>query len=69
MSSPQESSYLGGYTRDWRIISVRIPPEEYKKLVQRYPERGKAAKVLRALIQMHLAGKIKDLEFIMTQKI
>jgi hypothetical protein len=64
-----DSNYMGGYTSDWKIISVRIPPAEHRKLIQRYPERGKVSKVLRALIQMHLAGKVKDLEFQLTQKI
>lgn len=63
------SKYMGGITANWRIISTRIPPAEYRKLVQRYPERGKVAQVVRALIQMHLSGKVKDLEFSHVEKI
>jgi len=62
-------NFLGGHTANWRVVSTKIPPSEYKKLIQRYPERGNYAKVLRCLIQMHLSGKIKDLEFTITEKL
>jgi hypothetical protein len=63
------SSSLGGHTANWKVVSTRIPPPEHKKLIERYPEKGKRSKVLRALIQMHLSGKVKNLEFQITETI
>jgi hypothetical protein len=64
-----DNQFKGGHTANWYVVSTKIPPTEYRKLKQRYPSRGQSAKVLRALIQMHLGGKIKDLEFTITEKI
>ena len=61
------SQSYGGHTPNWKVVSTRIPPSEHKKLLQQYPEKGKRSKVLRALIQMHLAGKVKNLEFTITE--
>lgn len=60
---------MGRFTLNWKVVSTRLPQSEYKKLIQRYPEHGQTAKVIRALIQMHLAGKIKNLEFTITETI
>jgi hypothetical protein len=60
---------LGGKSASWPIISTRIPPAEHKKLIQRHPEKGKRSSVLRALLQMYLAGKIGDLTFTHIEKI
>jgi hypothetical protein len=60
-------NFLGGHTASWKVVSTKIPPSEYKKLIQKYPQRGQYAKMLRALIQMHLSGKIKELEFTITE--
>ena len=63
------SQSFGGHTVHWKVVSTRIPPSEHKKLLQQYPEKGKRSKVLRALIQMHLSGKVKNLEFTITETI
>lgn len=63
------SGSFGGHTVNWKVVSTRIPPSEHKKLLQQYPEKGKRSKVLRALIQMHLSGKVKNLEFTITETI
>lgn len=63
------SQSLGGHTPNWKVVSTRIPPSEHRKLLQQYPDRGKRSKVLRALIQMHLQGKIKNLEFSIVETI
>ena len=61
-------SNLDRHGRNWPCISTRVPRSEYEKLIQRYPERGKVAKVIRALIQMHLTGEIKNLKFQITEE-
>ncbi len=43
-----------GGTSKWVSVGARIPPEDFKRLEDRYPERGQISEVLRALIQMHL---------------
>lgn len=63
------SQSYGGHTQAWKVVSTRIPPSEHKKLIQQYPEKGKRSKVLRALIQMHLDGKVKNLEFRIVESI
>jgi hypothetical protein len=65
MSNP----FSNGRTASWKVVSTRIPHPEYRKLLQQYPEKGKRSKVLRALIQMHLCGKVKNLEFTITEQI
>jgi hypothetical protein len=69
MVETNRSLYMGGHSANWRNVSTKIPPSEYKKLMERYPTRGQAAKVVRALIQMHLSGKIKDLQFTITENL
>jgi len=59
-----EKYSLGGKTASWPIISTRIPPAEHRKLIQKFPEKGKRSQILRALVQMYLAGKIGQLEFV-----
>jgi hypothetical protein len=57
-----------GTTGKWKTVGTRIPPEDLKRLEDKYPDRGKRSEVIRALIQMHLNGKIfVSLEF--TQKV
>lgn len=63
------STSFGGHTANWKVVSTRIPPSEHRKLLQQYPEKGKRSKVLRALIQMHLDGKVKNLEFRIVESI
>jgi len=61
---------MGHHAADWKVVATRIPPSEHRKLIQRYPEKGKVSKVIRALIQMHLSGKIKDpLQFTITESV
>lgn len=63
------SQSFGGHTVNWKVVSTRIPPSEHKKLVMQHPEKGKRSKILRALIQMYLQGKVKNLEFTITETI
>jgi hypothetical protein len=54
---------LYGDTSNWQTIGCRIPPADYKRLMEKHPDRGKVSKVLRALVQMYLDNKINKLEF------
>ena len=47
-----------GNTTKWKTVGARIPPEDYKRLEDKYPDRGRRSDVIRALIQMHLNGRI-----------
>jgi hypothetical protein len=67
--SGKSTSNLDRHVRNWPVVSTRIPPQEHEKLVSRYPERGKIARVLRALVQMHLSGQVKDLKFTITEDV
>lgn len=63
-------NYIGDTSSStWPNIQARIPPSLMKELKDRHPEPGKRAKVLRALVQMYMRGKISNLEFISIEKI
>lgn len=54
---------------NWKSVGCRLPPEDYERLLDKHPEHGKVSKVLRALIQMHLDGKINKLEYTIKETI
>lgn len=58
-----------GDTENWKTVGCRLPPEDYKRLMDKCLERGKMSKVLRALIQMYLEGKINKLEYTIKETI
>jgi hypothetical protein len=44
-------------------IGFRVPSIMQNKFERRFPDRGKRSKVLRALLQMLLEGKITRIEY------
>ena len=61
--------FTGGKTKTWQILSIRIPPEDHQALVRKHPNPQERATVVRALIQMHIKGKLPPLEHIATTRI
>lgn len=58
-----------GDTANWQTVGCRIPPQDYNRLLEKHPDRGKVSKVLRALIQMYLDGKVNKLEYTIKETI
>jgi len=52
-----------GSTRRMKSVSSKIPAELHDKLLERHPRNGDVSRLLRALIQMYLEGKIQRPEF------
>lgn len=44
-------------------VGSKVPAELYDKFNERYPRKGDKSRVIRALIQMHLDGKITNLKY------
>jgi len=58
-----------GDTERWPTVGCKLHPEDYRRLEAKCPERGKVSKVLRALIQMYLDGKVNKLEYTIKETI
>lgn len=60
----------GNTSKRWVVVGTRIPPEDYERLDNKFPDRGKKSELVRALIQMYLDGKITcKIEFNVQQEI
>ena len=44
-------------------IGFRVPSQMQDKFERKYPDRGRRSKILRALLQMLLEGKITIIEY------
>jgi len=58
-----------GDTNNWKTVGCRIPPADYQRLTDKAPDHGKRSKILRALIQMWLDGKVNKLEYTIKETI
>lgn len=56
-------------TQGWKILSFRVPPEELTRLDAKHPHKGDRSKIMRALLQMYLEGKVTNLEHIRRQTV
>lgn len=53
-----------GSHRPTRSVGGRVPAEIYDKFTAKHPNKGDMARVIRALVQMYVEGKITNLKYI-----
>jgi len=42
----------------WPVVAARIPPELKEKLVSKHPNNGDISRIIHALLERYLQGKI-----------
>lgn len=53
-------SNIAGGAKDWKIVSFRVHPEDYKKLKDKHSDGKDVSRVLRALVNMYVNGRIEN---------
>jgi len=52
-----------GGPRRMKSVGGRVPAELYDQFKQKHPREGDMSRVIRALVQMYMEGKITNLQF------
>jgi len=60
---------LSRNTKHWPIVSARVHPDDMKKLRDKHSDGKDVSRVIRALINMYINGKIPNVEAVFVDKI